>query len=167
MLARRTIGDIWPDPKPFLIETERMRMMPLRLSELIAYVASGSLPDGADREYAMEKFVPDLIRSGSRNYVFHTFWTAVSKEKGEFWGDFMFHGEPWGGKVEIGYKTRFMMQDKGVATEMLGGMIKWARDQRDIKVFVAVAENAASERVLEKNGFVRSIKNEFFELKIR
>jgi len=73
-------------------------------------------------------------------------------------GDLCFVGQPnCDGEVEIGYGTYDDFSGKGFMTEAVSGMIKWAKNQPDVKAIVADTEktNTASFRVLEKNGFVK------------
>ncbi len=60
------------------------------------------------------------------------------------------------GAVEVGYGVLTEYQGHGYATEAIGGLTDWALTQSGIyKVWAdALPENAASVRVLQKNGFV-------------
>ncbi len=61
------------------------------------------------------------------------------------------------GMVEIGYSVLPEYQRKGLATEMVKGIVRWAHRQLSVKSIEAEVEteNIASIRVLEKNRFVR------------
>jgi ribosomal-protein-alanine N-acetyltransferase len=61
------------------------------------------------------------------------------------------------GTAEIGYSVLAEFQGQGLATEMVAGIIRWARRQPRLKQTEAETniDNEASCRVLEKNGFVR------------
>jgi RimJ/RimL family protein N-acetyltransferase len=62
------------------------------------------------------------------------------------------------GTVEIGYSVLPEFQGQGLATEMVAGIIRWAKRQPRLEQIEAEteADNRASARVLEKNGFVRA-----------
>jgi RimJ/RimL family protein N-acetyltransferase len=61
------------------------------------------------------------------------------------------------GTAEIGYSVLPEFQGQGLATEMVAGIVQWAKSQPRLKQIEAetTVDNEASCRVLEKNGFVR------------
>jgi len=61
------------------------------------------------------------------------------------------------GTVEIGYSVLPEFQRRGLATEMVAGIVQWAKNQREVRQIEAETSvnNEASIRVLEKNSFVR------------
>ena len=67
-----------------------------------------------------------------------------------------FLGPPKGGTVKIGYSMLPEFQRQGYATEMVGGLVRWALAQSGVDLVTAETEwaNPASVRVLEKAGFV-------------
>ncbi|MEQ1833301.1 MAG: GNAT family protein [Candidatus Eisenbacteria bacterium] len=68
-----------------------------------------------------------------------------------------FLGPPAHGGVQLGYSMLPAFQGKGYATELVGGLVRWAFAQPGVGCIVAETEwaNPASVRVLEKSGFVR------------
>jgi RimJ/RimL family protein N-acetyltransferase len=60
------------------------------------------------------------------------------------------------GMVEIGYSVLPEFQRRGLATEMVAGIVEWAKQQPEVKQIEAETniDNEASIRVLEKNSFV-------------
>lgn len=76
-------------------------------------------------------------------------------------GDLCFKGITDDGMVEIGYGLIPEFWRKGYATEAVIAMIKWALQQPGVKSIEAETEacNIASQRVLEKAGFVPTGKN--------
>lgn len=60
------------------------------------------------------------------------------------------------GMVEIGFSVLPEFQGQGLATEMVAGIVQWAKQQPQVKRIEAETniENQASIRVLEKNGFI-------------
>ncbi len=60
------------------------------------------------------------------------------------------------GMVEIGCSVLPEFQGQGLATEMVGGIVQWAKQQPHVKRIEAETNtgNKASIRVLEKNGFI-------------
>ena len=69
-----------------------------------------------------------------------------------------FMSRPSGGAVEIGYGTLKRFQCQGYATEAVSALTQWGLSQPDVARVVADAlpENAASVRVLAKNGFAEA-----------
>jgi ribosomal-protein-alanine N-acetyltransferase len=59
--------------------------------------------------------------------------------------------------VEIGFSVLPEFQGQGLATEMVAGMVRWAKSQSEARQIEAETniDNRASIRVLEKNGFAR------------
>ncbi len=76
-------------------------------------------------------------------------------------GDLCFKGLSEGGMVEIGYGILPQFQGNGYATEAVRAMTAWAAAQPGVKSVEAEteAENAASQSVLKKAGFVPSGRN--------
>jgi ribosomal-protein-alanine N-acetyltransferase len=61
------------------------------------------------------------------------------------------------GMAEVGYSVLPEFQGQGLATEMVAGIIRWAKRQPQAKQIEAETniDNEASIRVLEKNDFIR------------
>jgi ribosomal-protein-alanine N-acetyltransferase len=86
-------------------------------------------------------------------------WYAVRIDRGHpmLCGSVGFRGPPdKQGMVEIGYSVLPEFQGEGLATEMVGGIVQWAKQQPEVKQIEAEtnADNKASIGVLEKNGFI-------------
>jgi ribosomal-protein-alanine N-acetyltransferase len=60
------------------------------------------------------------------------------------------------GMVEVGYSVLPEFERQGLATEMVGGIVQWAKQQPQVKHIEAETsiDNEASIRVLEKNSFI-------------
>lgn len=71
-------------------------------------------------------------------------------------GDLSFKGLQKDGSVEIGYGIKPEYQGRGLATEAVTAMTRWAITQPGVLRVEAETEpnNIASRRVLEKSGFV-------------
>jgi [ribosomal protein S5]-alanine N-acetyltransferase len=69
-----------------------------------------------------------------------------------------FKGPPRDGTAEVGYSVLPQFQGRGYATEMVGGLVRWAMNQAGVTRVVAETEwaNPASVRVLCKLGFASS-----------
>jgi RimJ/RimL family protein N-acetyltransferase len=59
--------------------------------------------------------------------------------------------------VRIGYSLEQVFQGQGLGTELVAGLVDWATNDQQVTKLVGMveADNAASIKVLEKNGFRR------------
>lgn len=66
-----------------------------------------------------------------------------------------FLGPPSDGEVQMGYSLLPQFQRRGIATEMVAGLVGWAFNQAEVTCIAAEteSENPASVRVLTKIGF--------------
>jgi ribosomal-protein-alanine N-acetyltransferase len=100
-----------------------------------------------------------MIDRDPEAWLFTTAWQVVSRESGLILGELGFKGIHPKGKVEIGYFTHAEHRCRGVMTEAVGALCRFAFDQKQYPISVITAStkegNVASERVLEKNGFIR------------
>jgi len=153
-----------------MIETERLILRPLTYDQLLKYIqCDHSLEDELQLNHTERSMSPELIEAfeqtilpnvadPTKNYLFSTLWTAINKLEQRMIGDICFVGEPnAAGEVEIGYGTYSEFQGKGYMTEIVSGMVKWVRDQPNVKAIIASTEktNIASFKVLLKNSFVK------------
>jgi ribosomal-protein-alanine N-acetyltransferase len=86
-------------------------------------------------------------------------WYAIriDKDYPTLCGSIGFKGPPdKRGMVEIGYSVLPEFQRQGLATEMVAGIIQWAKHQPEVRQIEAETNinDKASIRVLEKNGFI-------------
>ena len=89
--------------------------------------------------------------------------TITTKEENKMIGDVCIVGEPNAkGEIEIGYGTYDEFQNRGFMTEIVSGIIEWAKTQPTVKSLIASTEkaNTASFRVLEKNMFQKTDETE-------
>jgi [ribosomal protein S5]-alanine N-acetyltransferase len=159
------------------LQTPRLRIIPLSKEQLDNY----SIPD-----YSLEnslnvnlisRIVPEFLANVITNKImphlndttkdplYHTFWTIISKEENVMVADLCFKGEPnENGEIEIGYGTYPAFEGKGYMTEGVGAMIRWAFAQPNVQSVTAQTDpsNIASQKILEKNNFVqygRTVEN--------
>lgn len=151
-----------------MIETERLRLIPLNLDQLEQYLAlDGTLEESLSLLPYPRTIVPDLhaalrhviiprVRMGFNDFYFSTIWTAIHKEKNVMVGDICFKGKPDGmGRVEIGYGTYPDFQQHGYMTEIVEAISAWAFTQPKVKVVLAETreDNKPSQKILINNGF--------------
>jgi RimJ/RimL family protein N-acetyltransferase len=156
-----------------MIETDRLIIKPLTYDQLVKYTAcDNSLEEelnlnpscrtiSTELNEALEQTILLNVADPSKNYLYYTLWTAISKAENRMIGDLCIVGEPNDeGEIEIGYGTYDDYQGRGYMTEIVGGIISWAKSQPAVKSIIASTEkmNLASHKVLQKNQFIQ--KNE-------
>ena len=152
-----------------MIETERFIIKPLTYEQLIKYIKddnsletelnlnSTSRIISPELKEALEKTILPNVADKSKNYLYSTLWTAILKTEDKMVADICIYGEPNAvGEIEIGYGTYDEFQNKGYMTEIVHGIIEWAKSQPKVKSIIASTDktNIASFKVLEKNSFV-------------
>jgi len=153
-----------------MLETERLILKPLTYNQLLKYVMSDNSLEtelnlnGASRtispelKEALEKTILPNVADKKRDYLYSTIWTAISKTENKMVGDICMYGEPNAdGEIEIGYGTYDEFQNKGFMTEIVKGIIEWAKNQPKVKSIIASTEkdNIASFSILRKNDFIK------------
>jgi ribosomal-protein-alanine N-acetyltransferase len=153
-----------------MLETPRLILRPLTYTQLLKYIkCDHSLEAELGLNPTLREMAPALVEAfeqtilpnvadPAKNYLFNTLWTAIDKHKKQMIGDICFIGEPAAtGEVEIGYGTYPEFQGRGYMTEIVGGMIAWAKVQEGVKAIIAStdATNVASYSVLIKNNFTK------------
>lgn len=156
-------------------ETKRLILLPLTYEQLLMYARCDNslerelnLNDSsriveADLKEALEQTILPNVADKSKDYLYCTLWTAISKAENKMVGDLCLYGEPnEKGEIEIGYGVYEEYRNRGFMTEMVQGMIEWAKTQPKIKAIIASTDktNLASFRVLEKNDFVKTGESE-------
>jgi [ribosomal protein S5]-alanine N-acetyltransferase len=153
-----------------MIETERLIIKPLNYDQLVKYIqCDNSLEEelnlnktsrilSPELKEAFEQTILPNVADKTKNYLYATLWTAILKTENKMVGDLCIVGEPnAAGEIEIGYGTYTEFQGKGFMTEIVSGMIGWAKKQPNVKSIIASTEktNTASFKVLEKNNFIK------------
>lgn len=151
-----------------MIETPRLTLLPLTLEQLSLHVADRYRLEqslGLQRGHRQVEepllsiithFTVPRLKNPANDPLYHTVWIAVDRARQQIVADAKFKGEPdETGTVEIGYGTYPAFQRQGYMTEMVGGLVRWAGGQSGVRRVVADtdADNVASQKVLEKNGF--------------
>ena len=153
-----------------MIETERLILKPLTYEQLVKYIKCDNSLEvelnlnettrtiSSELKEAFEQTILPNVADKRKNYLYSTLWTAISKIDNKMVGDLCIVGEPNpDGEIEIGYGTYYEFQNKGFMTEVVSGIIEWAKIQPEIKAIIASTDqmNTASFKVLEKNNFIK------------
>jgi [ribosomal protein S5]-alanine N-acetyltransferase len=153
-----------------MIETERLILKPLTYDQLLKYIqADNSLEtelglSKSDRtisvelKEALEQTILPNVADTTKNYLFSTLWTVISKSENTMVGDLCIVGEPNPeGEIEIGYGTYDAFRGNGYMKEAVGGIIQWAKNQPDVVSIIAGTEksNIPSYTILERNNFIK------------
>ena len=88
--------------------------------------------------------------------VLPTVWLVARRDDGRIVGDLGTHGPPDSeGRVEIGYTLAPSMRCKGIGTAAVAALVRCLATVPGIREVTAVtgAENTASRRLLERQGF--------------
>lgn len=153
-----------------MIETERLILRPLTYDQLVKYTkGDNSLEEelnlhetsrtiSPELKEALEETILPNVANNTKNFLYSTLWTAISKTENKMIGDLCIVGEPNAdGEIEIGYGTYDEFQGKGFMTEIVGGIIEWTKMQQIVKSITASTDktNTASFKVLQKNNFIK------------
>jgi RimJ/RimL family protein N-acetyltransferase len=145
-------------------------LLPLTYGQLVKYIkADNSLEMELNLNETTRIISPELkeafemtilpnVADNTKDFLYSTLWTAISKEANKMVGDICIVGEPnSAGEIEIGYGTYNDFRKKGYMTEAVGGMITWAKNQPGIFSIIASTEkeNIASFTILLKNNFIK------------
>jgi len=153
---------------------QRLIIIPLTYNQLVKYVkCDGTLEKefnlnlnsriiSDELKEALENTILPNVADTTKNYLFSTLWTAISIAENSMVGDLCIVGEPNKlGEIEIGYGTYEEYQGRGYMTEIVGGIVEWAKTQASVKSIIAstLKTNLASFKVLEKNKFIKIKEN--------
>ena len=126
-----------------MLNTERLRIYPASREQMEAMIAS-------EQEEELKKAYDEMLEGCLRHpdqWDWYAIW-MIEKTDGTHIGDLCFKGLREDGIAEIGYGILEEHQGQGYATEAVQAACHWAFLHPDVS-----AENAASQRVLEKCGF--------------
>jgi [ribosomal protein S5]-alanine N-acetyltransferase len=159
------------------IETNRLRLVPATLAHVNAEMSdlddfsrliSAEIPANWPPESAADALplFASWLTAAPETAGWYG-WYAVARDLGDqgpiLVGSGGFLGPPVGGAVTAGYSVLPQYYNRGIATEMMGGVLRWAFEESGtLQRIIAETEwlNPASARVLIKLGFVESGKSE-------
>ena len=136
-----------------MIETNRLRIYPASREQMEAFIA-------AEMDAELKKAYTEMLE-GCMHHPDQWQWYAmwmIELLDGTHIGDLCFKGLGANGTTEIGYGISEEYQGQGYATEAVDAVVAWALQQPSVTRVEAETEpdNCASQRVLEKCGFLPS-----------
>lgn len=142
-----------PGEKNMIIETERLRLHAASLDEMTRFIK-------AQTNETLITAYKEMLQ-GCLDHPQEWDWYAIwfiELKNGDSVGNLCFKGICADESVEIGYGVSEEMQGNGYATEAVNAVTVWALEQPGVCRVEAETEpdNAASQRVLEKCGFLPS-----------
>jgi [ribosomal protein S5]-alanine N-acetyltransferase len=161
-----------------MLETTRLKIVPLTHAQLLLYKNDPpALYDNLGVLYQTRQHDPATIGDVAEALEFwisHTFkhpdqfewytnWEIILKKEQVAIGGIGFTGFPDEvGTTMVGYGLDMRYHGKGYATEALTALITWAFDEPTLKSILADSPvlHAASHRVLIKNNFIESHRDE-------
>ncbi len=133
------------------IETKRLKLYPASQEQMEAFIAAQSV----DVLKAAYTEMLDGCLAHPDQWAWYAIWMAELKN-GTHIGELCFKGIAESGSAEIGYGIAGDYQGLGYASEAVSALADWALNQPGVKCVTAETEasNIASQRVLEKSGFI-------------
>ena len=134
-----------------MLNTERLRIYPASREQMEAMIAS---EQDAELKKAYSEMLEGCLRRPDQ-WDWYAMW-KIEKTDGTHIGDLCFKGLRKDGIAEIGYGILEEHQGQGYATEAVRAACRWAFRHEVVKSLEAEADagNAASQRVLQKCGFL-------------
>jgi len=136
-----------------IIETKRLRIYPATREQMETFIA-------AEADAELKKAYAEMLEGCLRHpeqWQWYAMWMIELRDRTHI-GDLCFKGLEANGMAEIGYGILEEYQGQGYATEAVGAAVIWALKQPDVACVEAetAPDNRASQRVLEKCGFLPS-----------
>ncbi len=135
-----------------MVATERMLIFPISNEEIEKRVWEET---DAEMKQAFQNMLAGC-REKPDQRVWYAIWLMQLKNSKQAVGDICFKGLNDNGSVEIGYGIKKEYEGKGLMTEAVTAMAKWASNQTGVSYVEAETDpdNVASQRVLQKAGFL-------------
>ena len=136
-----------------MIETKRLKIYPAAREQMEAFIAAET---DAELKKAYKEMLDGCLKNTDQ-WEWYAMW-MIELRDGTHIGDLCFKGLGANGVVEIGYGILEEYQGQGYATEAIDATVVWALKQSNVTRVEAETEpdNRASQRVLEKCGFLPS-----------
>jgi [ribosomal protein S5]-alanine N-acetyltransferase len=152
------------------LQTTYLHIIPLTKVQLSKYSLTDYSLENTLNVTTIPRMVPEHLKHVIKNKImpflhdttkdplYYTFWTIISKQENVMVADCCFKGEPNANReIEIGYGTYPNFEGKGFMTEAVGELVRWAFEQPNVQSVTAqtAQSNIASQKILQKNNFVQ------------
>ena len=157
--------------KEIIIETERLRLRPIKIEEAEHVYNTWTSDDEVSKymRWSSHKSVEETkewIKMEQENCKKDNYydWGIELKETGKLIGSMGAHYVPELDRYEIGYGIAKKYWRQGLVTEVVKGMLKYLVNEKGIKKYVAshAKQNPASGAVMQKAG-LKHVKDETVE----
>lgn len=138
-----------------MIKTERLNIFPLSDEKMRNVIDNES--NKVLKAAYLEMLQGCLENPDQR--IWYALWVLqLNDGSGNIVGSLSFKGLNDNGMLEIGYGINPKYEGKGLMTEAVSAIVRWASEQPGVLLIEAETEpdNIASQRVLEKAGFISS-----------
>ena len=138
-----------------MIETKRLKIYPASKKQMEEFIAAQSVD-------ALKEAYTQMLQgclAHPNQWEWYALWMIELKNSTHI-GELCFKGVDRCGSAEIGYGISEKYRGCGYATEAVSALSEWALNQPVVACVTAETEesNVASERVLQKSGFIRTGK---------
>jgi len=138
-----------------MIKTERLHIFPLSDEEMCEVIKKET---NEELKAAYAEMLAGCLENPERR-IWYALWVLqLNDGSGTIVGSLSFKGLDERGMVEIGYGMKPEYEGKGLMTEAVSAVVRWASEQPGVLTIEAETEpdNIASQRILEKSGFIPS-----------
>ncbi|WP_296744253.1 GNAT family N-acetyltransferase [Mesorhizobium sp.] len=159
-----------------VFETARTILRPHRLGDFETYAAMWAEPAvtrfiGGKPRTREESWMRFLRHAGLWSLLGYGFWAIEDKATGRFIGEAGFHDlkrdiQPsLEGVPEAGWALASVAQGKGLASEVVGGVVAWGDEALGEARTVCIIdpENGASLKVAERNGYREILRTTYHD----
>lgn len=136
-----------------LIKTKRVNIYPASNEQMESLIASQTLPELKE---AYQQMLDGCLAHPEQREWYAVWNIELNDESKAVVGNLSFKGLEADGILEIGYGMNGEYEGRGLMTEAVSAVVRWAAAQEGVKQIEAETEesNAASQRVLQKAGFI-------------
>lgn len=136
-----------------MIKTERLNIVSLSDIEMCDVIENEA---NEELRAAYSEMLDGCLKNPERR-IWNVLWALqLNDGSSRNVGDLSFKGLNDNGMIEIGYGIKSEYEGKGLMTEAVSAIVYWSSEQPGVLTIEAETEpdNIASQRVLEKAGFI-------------
>lgn len=136
-----------------IVRTRRLNIYPASNEQMERLIARQSSPDLKE---AYRQMLDGCLKHPSQREWYAIWNMELNDGSDTAVGNLSFKGLDADGVLEIGYGMNSEFEGRGLMTEAVSAVVKWASTQQGVMRIEAETEesNVASRRVLQKAGFV-------------